>query len=542
VGRRGLTASLFGIIAVAAIALGATVIAGRAPLLGLDLRGGVEVVLQPQGKVTSTILGQAVDIIDRRVNGLGVSNSSVQTQGNDVVIELPGARNAEQSLAVIGTTAQLYFRPVYCTVPAYSPQSSTKSSTSGSGSSSSGSGAKASSSGKSALGAPGALLTAASAPRASTAVPPTSKLTAADCADDLATRKSTSPDDDLPNHSVILPASPDNPLPGNARWLLGPSTGQAGIKGPLSGTIVKSASAEYNSSNGQYVVNVTLTSKGLAEFNKVAALRNKSYVPGASSSEPYSSLEAIELDGVVESAPTIENPTFTGPVQISGAFTAKQARDLAVELNYGSLPVRFNPQSIKTVSATIGSASLRAGLLAGLGGIVLVLLYMVVYYRALGLVVVLGLGVGGALLYSILTELSYSANLALTLAGVTGIIVSIGITVDSYVVYFERLKDEVRSGKTIRASVERGFTLAFKTVLTADLVSFMAALILYLFTVGDVRGFAFTLGLSTLLDVFTAFFFIRPIVVLLGRRRSVADARLLGIARGLGANTTGGGR
>ena len=219
----------------------------------------------------------------------------------------------------------------------------------------------------------------------------------------------------------------------------------------------------------------------------------------------------------------------------SAPFTFSQASNLALALKYGSLPVRFTPQSVQTVSATIGKDSLRAGLLAGIGGIIVVLLYMIIYYRALGLVVVLGLAVGGALLYSIIAQLSQTTSLALTLAGVTGIIVSVGITVDSYVVYFERLKDEVRAGRTVRQSTERSFPRAFRTVLTADLVAFMAAPILYLLTVGDVRGFAFMLGLSTLLDVVFAFFFIRPMVILVGRRRTFTDARLLGVARGLGA-------
>jgi preprotein translocase subunit SecD len=275
-------------------------------------------------------------------------------------------------------------------------------------------------------------------------------------------------------------------------------------------------------------------------FNKIAAERNVYYEQDPSNPS-YQAQEAIELDGQVESVPAIEDATFAGSVQITGSFTESEASSLATELNYGSLPVRFDPSSVSTISATVGAASLRAGLYAGLGGVVLVLLYMIIYYRALGLVVVLGLVVGASILYSILTELSYSNNLALTLSGVTGIIVSIGITVDSYVVYFERLKDEVRKGQTIRASVERGFARAFRTVLTADLVSFMAALILYLFTVGDVKGFAFTLGLSTLLDVFTAYFFIRPIVILLGRRRTTSEAGFLGIARGLGATSTAGG-
>ena len=530
--KRGLWASLLGIILLAGVALGGTFVAGRSVLLGLDLRGGVSVVLKPAGRVNASVLNEAIAIIDRRVNGLGVSNSSVQRQGNEIDIELPGAKNSRQALSVIGATAQLYFRPVYCTMPAYAAAkpSAAKPATAKAGTSKAGAGAPI----------PARLTASSKATPSKGSRAAGGGLTAATCgAANAAAIPSTSPDADLPGKAVLLPSSPNMGV-GNVRWLLGPATNQAGVAGALSGQIVKSASAVVDSQTGQNVVQVTLTSKGLAEFNKVAAARNASYNPSTPNSEPFSSREAIELDGVTESAPTIQSSVFNGQVQITGRFTPTQASNLATELNYGSLPVRFNPQTVQTVSAQIGNASLEAGLLAGLGGLLLVLLYMIVYYRALGLVVVLGLGVGGSLLYAILTQLSYTAGLALTLSGVTGIIVSIGITVDSYVVYFERLKDEVRSGKTIRSSVEGGFTRAFRTVLTADLVSFLAALILYLFTVGSVRGFAFTLGLSTLLDVFAAYFFIRPIVVLLGRRRSLSRGRFLGIARGLGVGVTGG--
>jgi preprotein translocase subunit SecD len=249
---------------------------------------------------------------------------------------------------------------------------------------------------------------------------------------------------------------------------------------------------------------------------------------------------AIVLDGIVESAPTIQQAAFNGTAQITGTFTQKQAQDLALQLRYGSLPVQFTPQSIQTVSATLGKDSLRAGVLAGGIGLVLVLLYMILYYRGLGLVVVLGLGVSGMLLYSIISTLSSSSGLALSLAGATGIIVSVGVTADSYIVYFERLKDEIRSGKTVRSSVDRGFTRAYRTILAADLVSLFAAGILYWFTVGSVRGFAFFLGLSTLLDLITAYTFTRPMVVLLGRNRTFTENRYLGVARGLAASPTGG--
>ncbi|HEX4862896.1 MAG TPA: protein translocase subunit SecD, partial [Acidimicrobiales bacterium] len=321
----------------------------------------------------------------------------------------------------------------------------------------------------------------------------------------------------------------------NPRYVLGPAD--------MSGAGVSTASVIVDQT-GQYQVQLTFTGKGSSEFDTIASQRYPFYKQSPTN-PPYQSLEAFELDGTVYSAPTIQAQSFNGTALISGStsapFSFKQASDLSVALKYGSLPVRFVPQSLQTVSATIGKDSLRAGIAAGIGGIVVVLLYMIAYYRLLGLVVVLGLAVGGSLLYSIITGLSHSNfHLTLTLAGVVGIIVSVGITVDSYVVYFERLKDEVRAGRSIRQSVERSFARAFRTVLTADLVAFMAALILYLLAIGDVRGFAFTLGLSTLLDVFTAYFFIRPMVILVGRRRAFTEARYLGVARGLGTRAATG--
>jgi preprotein translocase subunit SecD len=584
--RRNLLASLLGIMLIAVVSLAATLIAGRSPLLGLDLEGGVSVVLQPHGTVTPAVLQAAVNIIDRRVNGIGVANSTVQRQGNDVVIELPGVKNSQQALRTIGTTAELFFRPVDCTISPYaaparsstttttpktspttakassaktspttakassaktSPTTAKSSSTTAKAAGPSGitgtltaltrAGSATTTPASSTVAAPTATTvpvstattapssTATTAPAAATSKDATAALANSCTSAASAAVPSTSADNDNASNTVIVPAATGAGL-GPDRWVLGPAD--------LKGEIVKTASSALDTQNGEYVVNVTLTGRGLTEFNKIAEVRHSFYNASATS-QAFTSLEAIELDGVLESAPTIETAPFTGPIQISGSFTASQASTLATQLRYGSLPVRFDTGSISTVSATLGHSSLIAGLLAGLGGLVFVLIYMILYYRALGLVVVLGLGVGGAILYSILTELSKTSSLALTLSGIVGVIVSIGITVDSYVVYFERLKDEVRQGRTVRASVERGFTRAFKTVLTADLVSFMAALILYIFTVGDVKGFAFTLGLSTLLDVATAYLFIRPIVILLGRRRTTSETGFLGISRGLGS-------
>lgn len=484
--HRSLVWTLVGFVMIAVVALGATLVSGNKPLLGLDLRGGVSVVLRPQGTVDNATLAQAVTIIQRRVNGLGVANSTVQRQGHDVVIELPGIKDSQHALKVLGTTAELFFRPVICSVPPYS---------------------------------------AAKPTTTKGAVSTTAPVSAADCtASNAAQLKSTAPNQDTIHATVLVPASKNSGYTG--RFILGPAD--------LTGSAVKTAYVSLPQGSASYAVQLTFNSAGSKAFNQMAAVRHQFY--SASASAPsFKSLEGIELDGLLESAPQIQQANFNGSAQITGSFTSAQASALALDLRYGSLPVRFTPQSVQTVSATIGKDSLRAGLLAGLGGVVVVLLYMILYYRALGFVVVIGLGIGGALLYSILTELSQTSSLALTLAGVTGIIVSVGITVDSYVVYFERLKDEVRAGRTVRQSVERSFARAFRTVLTADFVSFLAALILYVLTVGSVRGFAFTLGLSTLLDVVTAYFFIRPMVILVGRRRSFAEAPILGVARGLGA-------
>ena len=574
--RRGLVWSLLFIIVVAAGALGATIGLGHTPLLGLDLKGGVSVVLRPEGTVNSATLQEAVSIIDRRVNGLGVSNSDVARQGKDVVINLPGIKNSQQALAELGKTAVLYFRPVDCviapyspspsatpttTVPKSSPTTTPKASPTTAGGSAPttakslglpASAAQLTAAQLTAVQLPAAGSTATTTPSAATTVPatsvpatsvppttivsntqtqgspvsPTAPVSSAVCsASNSAQIPSTPASQDNPKASVILPDRG-----GQVRYVLGPAD--------MTGSAVSNAAVQVDPSTGQYSVLLTFTSKGATEFDNIATARYACYQQSPSNPPPCS-LEAFELDGLVESAPTIQAASFHGTAVISGSsanpFTNSQASALANELKYGSLPVRFVPQSVQTVSATIGKDSLRAGLLAGIGGIAVVMLYMIVYYRALGLVVLIGLGIGGALLYSILTELSYSSGLTLTLAGVTGIIVSVGITVDSYVVYFERLKDEVRAGRTVRQSVERSFARAFRTVLTADLVSFMAALILYIFTIGDVRGFAFTLGLSTLLDVITAYLFIRPAVILVGRRRSFTDNPVFGIAKGLGA-------
>ena len=575
---RPLIWSLGLIIAVAVLGVSAAIATGTTPLLGLDLKGGVSVVEKPQGHVTAADLQESQQIISNRVNGLGVSNSNVTIQGNNIVIELPGAKNDTEVLKVVGQTAQLFFRPVDCIIAPYVASSSSTTTTAPNGTTTTTVNPKtttpaATKTTKSAAGPVGgavggplvhldAHLASASFPLAAgtttvpTTTPPSTTPTTAThpltttakgtqiCGLSAAQQPSYFPPHgtshgvtpaawDLAGSTVVLPlvGSGGSPAYEDGRYVLGPAE--------MSGSIIKSASANLNSQTDQWEVDLTFTSRGSTEFNKYAAAHYACYQQDPSN-PPYCALQAIELDAVVQSAPAIEAASFPGGATINGSssnpFTQQQAQNLALALSYGSLPVRFVPQDISSVSPQIGTDSLKAGAVAGALAVLLVLLYLVIYYRALGLVVVASICVSGALLYAITALLSATSGLALTLSGVIGLIVSVGVTADSCVVYFERLKEEIRGGRTVRTSVEKGFNRAFRTVLAADFSSFIAAFILYTLTVGDVRGFAFFLGLATLLNVVTTYFFTRPLVILIGRRASVSEGGFLGVNRGLGVS------
>ncbi|MGH7912810.1 MAG: protein translocase subunit SecD [Candidatus Dormibacteraceae bacterium] len=498
-----------GIVVVIAFgSLAATLAARWHPRLGLDLAGGLSVVYKPAHKVSQNDLNQTVTILTNRVNGLGVSGATVGTLGGDIVVQVPGVSNGKQLLKTIGETAQLYFRPALCGAPAYNPSA------------------------KAAKGTPGSKRSAASLP----SCPASSQLTATNLgvtptagttfsersvpADtSLASYKSTNPTQDKQSKTVLLPAI--NGAGSYPRYLLGPA--------PMTGHAVKSAIAQ-QTQLGKWVVNYTLTGKGTPQWEKLAQ-------------SSFHQIVAIELDGEVYSAPIIQpsQPSFTsfaGKGEISGHLSETQAKKLAIAMQFGSLPVRLDQQTSEVVSPTLGHSALLAGLFAGLAGLVLVLLYTIAYYRLLGIVVVSGLAATGALLWAIISALGHtSVAPSFDLAGVTGIIVSIGITVDSYIVYFERLKDETRAGRTVRTSVDRGFRSAFRTVLAADFVSLLAAVLLYWLAVGEVKGFAFFLGLSTILDVVITYFFTRPLVALLGRSERLTQARRIGINQGLAVRT-----
>lgn len=451
----------------------AVLVAHYSPVLGLDLQGGASVVYKPAHTVTQATLDQTISIIRNRVDALGISSPSISQQGSNIVVQLPGVKDASRALQIIGQTAQLSFRIVQCQVPAYTkpPKGA-------------------------AIPASDAALTC-----------PTTQAESAAMA-----YVATTPVTNVFDTKNALLSIKGNTT---SRYIVGPSL--------LTGAALKSAFAAVGSS-GNWVVNFTLTSAGSPKFDAIAT-------------KYYQQQLAVVLDGIVESAPTINAKTFGGQGQISGSFTQTQAQDLALVLSYGALPVQLQQQTVQTVSPTLGAASLKAGVLAGLIGLAAVMIYTILYYRLLGIVVVLGLGTSAALLWSIISYLGHSSGLSLDLSGVTGLIVSVGITVDSYIVFFERLKDEVRAGKTIRSSVDKGFKRAFRTIIAADAVSFIGALLLYLLSIGPVRGFAFFLGLSTLLDVLTAYIFTRPLVIILGQWSKVTGPGFWGMARGLGSGS-----
>jgi preprotein translocase subunit SecD len=534
--RRLGAVSLILIVLVTVAALVATLVADNEPQLGLDLQGGASVTLVPAEETSDERLDQAIEIIRNRVDALGVAEPEISRQGDAIVVNLPGVEDQERALEVVGRTAVLQFRPVLAVTPPIEDGSTTTTAP-GEATTTVAGETTTTVAGETTTTLAGETTTTAASASGTTA--PTEGEAAA-APDDYALacgpNTATAATDD-PTQVVTLPGADDDGdgVP-DACYELGPvPVGSNEIV--LNGEVIDGAQAAIPDT--EWVVQLDFTGDGLATFNEVAEQ--------CFNSDPSCPTRqiAITLDGRVESAPQIQpdqaafTPFSRDGVVISGGsnnpFSEQAAKDLALVLEFGALPVELTAQTVQTVSATLGRDSLRAGLVAGLVGLALVAIYMLLYYRALGLVVVLGLVLWTALMYAIISFLGATYGLALTLAGVTGVIVSIGITVDSYVVYFERLKDEIRSGKTLRSAVDRGFKRAFRTILAANITAFIGAALLFWLTVGAVRGFAFMLGLATLLDVITAWFFTQPLVSLLARSRFFTEARFVGVARGLGA-------
>ena len=535
------------------------------PTLGLDLQGGFSVVLQARevnGELPSEeSVEKAKDIIRQRVDGLGVAEPEIVRQGRTVIVQLPGVTDRSKAEQVVGCTAKLEFRPVLAVEPnPDAPQNTsttTKKSTTttkadgtttttadgttttvaGDGEGETGAGTAGLSAGEGALPsqiAPPTTTTTAppttttAPPETTTTVPPATTTTTAATTDgstsagatngcnsgaaiDVSTVSTTAP---LPEGAEIVPSKD-----GALLYTLGPVG--------FTGDALSKAEAALQET---WAVNVSVRGSKKTEANAAfnACFNGEATCPPQSGDGKGAI--AIVLDGEVLSAPAVNGADLASDnFTISGDFDQAEAKELALVLRYGSLPVEFDQVALQQVSATLGTDSLHAGLLAGAVGIALVALYMLLYYRGLGLVVIGGLMVWGGFMYGLVCWLSANQGLALTLSGIIGIVVSVGTTVDSYVVYFERMKDEVRAGRSARSATDRGFNSAIRTIITADVASFLGAFLLWWLTVGPVRGFAFFLGMSVVLDLFVAYFFTRPVVALLSYNKRLTDSRFLGL-------------
>ena len=498
--------SLVLLIMIVASAFTANLIAGNKPALGLDLQGGASVTLQPEGKYDATGLDVAVEIIRARVDSIGVAEPEIILQGDTVIVNLPGVKDQQQALDIIGRTGELLLRPVLQTgMLNQNPSTTVAGSTS----------PNTTTDTVPVAGGPGSSrhVSATAAAVTTTTVPA-----------DSASPSSIVNPTDVAAPKVELGDDPNDPT---QTVLLLDKNQIAYVVGPAgaSGKVFKN-DARADVQTGEWTVVVSLQSgpDGDVLWNKLAAeCFNKTEVC------PTGQL-AMVLDGTVISAPTVNEPEFTGgSVQISGSFTPEEARDLAKILEFGAVPVRFGVSQAQTVSATLGSDSLRAAIISGLIGIVLVLILLVAYYRLMALFIVAGMTISIAFLWSLISVLSRTNGLALSLSGIAGIIVSIGIAVDSYIVFFERIKDEIRVGKTLKNSAIRSFESAWRTIVAADMVSFLAAATLWFLTVGSVRGFAFFLGISAVTDIVITYFFTRSAVLLFARSKRVQGKRVLGI-------------
>ena len=493
--KRNLLVSLISILVVAlGLFLGNTIV-GNSPSLGLDLQGGASVTMTPIGEYEEAALSVAVDIIRQRVDAIGVAEPEIIRQGKTVVVNLPGVKDQQQALELIGRTGAVEMRPV---LQARENPENTTTTTAAKG-----------------------VTTTTVKGATTTLAPPTGG--------GGESRGRAVPATTVPVSGTVPETAPLCPIAdqsGNVQYC-GRKDGLVYILGPAGATgevFTNEASAQIDA--GGWAVSVNLRD-GAAGEDLWNALAKKCFDGGE---ECPSKQIAISLDGEVISAPVVQAPSFTnGTVQITGSFTEAEATELARILQFGAVPVKFDTPTVQTVSASLGEDSLKAALISGLIGVLLVLLFLIFYYRLIALVVVAGLGVSGLLMWSVVSWLSKTNGLALTLSGAAGIIVSIGVTVDSYVVFFEKLKDDVQAGRTMRNSAARGFDSAWRAIVVADTASLIGAVVLWWLTVGSVRGFAFFLGLSTLIDMIVSYFFTRPSVLLLARTKLFNNGKVLGV-------------
>ena len=532
------------------------------PKLGIDLQGGTRVTLTartPDGsKPTREALAQAQQIISDRVNGLGVSGSEVIVDGDNLVITVPGTDGSEARN--LGQTARLYIRPVISEVPVQNGQQ--QGNPGGPAQQVNPNGPLGSQSGEPAPGGPGAEPgvpgpggepappdqpapqprpypqdpppSPAPAPPAPPAAPvqPAMPDPKKELPERIAQEKQLRQSPELLNNKFvqnvvlqwwsnhcnqedILAGNDDPKLPlvtcskdHKEAYLLAPSI--------ISGDEIANASWGMNQQSANYVVDLQFKSGAANTWSDFTASH-------------IGTQTAFTLDSAVVSAPRIEEAIPGGRTQIHGDFTQSQVRDLANVLKYGSLPLSFESSEAQTVSATLGLTSLRAGLIAGAIGLALVLVYSLLYYRALGVLTALSLLASGAMVFAILVLLGRYINYTLDLAGIAGLIIGIGTTADSFVVFFERIKDEIREGKTFRSAVPRGWGRARRTILSGNAVTFLAAAVLYVLAIGQVKGFAFTLGLTVILDTVVVFLVTWPLVYLASNSKTLSKPAFNGL-------------
>ncbi|CAB4571687.1 unannotated protein [freshwater metagenome] len=532
--RRRLALTLFGLLVVVFGSLAGNLVAGNEPSLGLDLQGGVSVTQEPVGDYNSESLDLAVERIRERVDSLGVAEPEIIRQGDAIVVNLPGVDNQDEAIKLVQVTGAVLLRPVLLSQVIDTADSvvddgssTTTAATDGEATSTtSTTSTMAATSSTTLPGGPSRPAAVTTLPTETTTTPDTSVVEASSTTTSVVTTDAPT-GTEAPTTDVTLPADMPDPTDPSATVFVQNADGTEFYQlGPAFATgEVFNNDAQADIISGGWGVRVTLRggATGADLWNSGAA---RCFAKDASCP---SGRMAIVLDGVVQSAPSVNQPSFTGGVDITGSFSEGEAKDLARVLKSGALPVRLQVQAVQTVSPTLGSDSLRAAIISGLIGVALVLLFMLLYYRSLAAIVVVGLLISGVIQWNVISLLSSTNGLALSLAGIAGIIVSIGVTVDSYVVFFEKLKDEVKSGRTLRNSAERGFKSAWRTILAADIVSLLGAFTLWYLSVGSVRGFAFFLGLSTLCDMIVAWFFTRPTMLLLARSEFIARRRVFGV-------------
>ncbi|MGV9774580.1 protein translocase subunit SecD [Streptosporangium sp. NPDC003464] len=544
------------------LAMGGVMFLNRAftPEYGLDLAGGTTVTLQPvtpNGSApTEESLNLAVSIIRNRVNGSGISDAEVAKSGDNIVISVPGA-GQEEVVKLVGTTAELRFRQVMAVTAGSPPppgqmptQAPTPSPTpAATGKQTSKTRQPAQTATPSPTGSPAgrALSSALTNPSPATTPAPSDR-----------PRKNASPSAE-PSKSAAPSAQPtplptDDPMAGVDTTGIDPAVlkqfealdcskdkGQGAQDDPnkqfvgcsqdgsakyvldkaaVTGTSIDTATSGVDQTTGEWLVQLSFKGDGPSQWSKVTTT--------AFNSQPPRNQVAMVLDGVVISAPVIQEPITGGRAQISGSFTQVTADELASQLKFGALPLKFEKSSIDEVSSTLGADQLRGGLIAGAIGLGLVLIYSMLYYRGLGIVSVLSLVVASVLTYEAVVLLGEFAGFRLSLPHIIGLIVSIGITADSFIVYFERIRDEMKEGRrSLRTAVEVAWVRARRTILIADAVMFIAAVVLYFLAVGGVAGFAFAMGLTTLIDIVVVFMFTKPFVALLAKNKFFAKGHKL---------------